>query len=145
MNVAKHCHVAGRGLCHLWLPCFRMFSSCTGTVCCMRVRLLYSSQVHTVPISNIACDIEFDLFVFGFIYVKSSWDYILSWICPWHSRSMGIIWTSLILNSPLEYIILINSGQLHCLYIYTYPLDSPLIYLQRHPWHCGAPPANACQ
>ena len=21
VNVAKHCHVAGRGICHLWLPC----------------------------------------------------------------------------------------------------------------------------
>ena len=24
MNVAKHWHVAGRGICHLWLPCFTM-------------------------------------------------------------------------------------------------------------------------
>ena len=25
MNVAKHWHVAGRGICHLWLPCFYCF------------------------------------------------------------------------------------------------------------------------
>ena len=25
VNVAKHWHVAGRGICHLWLPCYMMF------------------------------------------------------------------------------------------------------------------------
>ena len=26
VNVAKHWHVAGRGICHLWLPCFNLRS-----------------------------------------------------------------------------------------------------------------------
>ena len=25
VNVGKHCHVAGQGICHLWLPCFISF------------------------------------------------------------------------------------------------------------------------
>ena len=41
VNVAKHWHVAGRGICHLWLPCFRLWSANN------------SMDAHTINIGNV--------------------------------------------------------------------------------------------
>ena len=40
VDVAKHWHVAGRGICHLWLPCFNYFH----VLACLRPRDQFSRK-----------------------------------------------------------------------------------------------------
>ena len=84
MNVANHWHVAGRGICHLWLPCLEMdcyFESAIFTN--MRYGAIIDSQINayiryrfnkeTNPIcSCLLCDLNDAIYLVPCIFLLSS-------------------------------------------------------------------------
>ena len=52
VNVAKHWHVAERGICHLWLPCWGMYWFDTNNSTIVIQYYIDPLHIHTTPFTD---------------------------------------------------------------------------------------------